>query len=463
MTTVVLDQVTINGSVYYSANQLKEHIPSYFYGCMKCPKKIVERRKIPYDQYVFASYNKKTGYTLYEDVVPTKAVLYIKKKWVDTYIIKDKNDVTINCVPDVVSETQSSEDYVEAPALLYIEDECKFRDEEGDVINIETRGERTPSGIYFLASDVATGFDIIYLQDIIKDKGSSYVCGEDYAYFLSKDTMNRVHRVMYLTYEGIVRVLILTRSSKTRHFTKWATNVLFTVQMGTIEKKEDLAASMIGVGVKSLRTVLSTSTGSVPCIYMFFLGKCGVLREAMNISNSVPDDHIIIKYGYTNDLSRRSFEHASTYGTIRGACVELLKFVYIDPKFLSEAEVTLKSQLLTQGVSVEYRDYKELVAVNYKNKKTLDELFEMIGSRYSGNISNLLSIIKKHEEQALLTEEKHEKELLVERHKVETLELKYESQVREQAMEIKYLKMMLSMKKDDNVDRLEDCLSNIKL
>ena len=97
---------------------------------------------------------------------------------------------------------------------------------------------------------------------------------------------------------------------------KWATKTLFTVQMGTKKQKEDLVSGVLGIPAKSLRQVLSTSSTNVPCIYRFALGTCKNLRNEMNISSNVPDDHIIIKYGYTDNLVRRTREHMKTYESI---------------------------------------------------------------------------------------------------------------------------------------------------
>ena len=58
----------------------------------------------------------------------------------------------------------------------------------------------------------------------------------------------------------------------------------------------------------------------------------------MNIPESVPDDYIIVKYGYTNNIKERCRQHKNTYEVIEGCEFELLNCAGIDIKFLSKSE-----------------------------------------------------------------------------------------------------------------------------
>lgn len=501
MSKAIIEQVTIEGSVYYSANQLKDYNPEYFYGCTKSPKKIVDRKNIPNDQYVYASPNK-AGYKIYPGVVPSKAVLYLSKYWAETYIITDKNDIP--SLPVAITKVKKTEiigtsvavdvsvvtdKTSKVPPLLHIEDECKFKDEDGNIIDIEVRGERTPSTIYFLASDVATGFDIPYLQDIIKAKDSSYIHEEDYVYFVSSNVNNRMQKVMYLTYEGILRVVLLTRSKKMRHFSHWIVNVVFTAQMGTTDKKEELAANILGVNVKSMRESLSTCSTSVPCVYLFSLGVCNAVRASMSLSDTIPGEYIIVKYGFTNDLHRRSGEHAAKYGKLAGVQLQLLHYTYIDPVFLSDAENDISRFFKDLEVPVVYETNKELVAVNpmhlnqvARQYKSLKMLYAGHTTEMSAEIERLKDMLERQQEKINSTlerqQDKHNVEMgkkdveltqcmvelqkkNVDLEKCRTELEKKNTDVQVQAMENKYLKMMLKMKVD--VDQLDVGLANIKL
>ena len=63
--------------------------------------------------------------------------------------------------------------------------------------------------------------------------------------------------------------------------------------------------------------------------------------------NNIPDNHIIVKYGYTSNLENRTSQHIKTYGTIKGVTLELLNYAYVDPKYLSQEEVDIKEYFET--------------------------------------------------------------------------------------------------------------------
>ena len=130
----------------------------------------------------------------------------------------------------------------------------------------------------------------------------------------------------------MLKILFSSRTGIADKFIDWATETLFTVKMGTIEQKEELISGIIGIPAKSLRQVLKTSTQSVHCVYRFALGTAKNLRGSMNLPMDILDDYIIVKYGYTDDLMRRTGEHIKTYEKIKGSKLELMNYVYVDPK-----------------------------------------------------------------------------------------------------------------------------------
>jgi len=87
-----------------------------------------------------------------EKVVVVKKI--IKKK----VVAKDK---------PVKKADVKAENKYEYPELLILDDEEKFNDNEGNVVEIETRGERTAKGIYFLCKDVSNVFDLQRLDNTL--------------------------------------------------------------------------------------------------------------------------------------------------------------------------------------------------------------------------------------------------------------------------------------------------------
>ena len=72
---------------------------------------------------------------------------------------------------------------------------------------------------------------------------------------------------LFLTYEGMLRVFFVSRNNKTSGFVKWATEKLFTLQMGTAIQKEKLASKVLGVSANVIKKVFKTSSTTIPCVY----------------------------------------------------------------------------------------------------------------------------------------------------------------------------------------------------
>ena len=53
--------------------------------------------------------------------------------------------------------------------IILLDDDEKFKDDNENTVEIETRGVRTPKGIYFLASDVSKVFEMPNLYDTLND------------------------------------------------------------------------------------------------------------------------------------------------------------------------------------------------------------------------------------------------------------------------------------------------------
>jgi len=420
---------TINDNKYYNVQDLKNYNKTYFYGFVKTPREIIERKKIPKSEFIYATYNEnKESWTIYKEneKLPNKAILYISKSWTESnvpkMIIQNGND-NAEVKNDEENECQ------EAPEILELEDEEKFKDDEGNIVEIETRGERSPDGIYFLVKDVACAFEIPNLIRSIVNKDSLFIENIHYKKFITHKLIQTVNKAnkketkmtkyLFITYKGMLKTLFGSKSGRADKFVDWATKTLFTAQMGEKEDKEELASKLIGIPAKSLRQVLSTSTSSVPCLYRFSLGKVKDLRKSMKIDKTIPDDSIVIKYGFTDDLVRRTNEHIKTYGKIKGCKFELMNYTYIDPKYLSEAEALLKDYLIKVGTQLKYENYKELVIINMKDEKLIIRQFKMIATTYAGCVKDLLSKIENLQHQLEIEKIKHQKELDEERHQKE--------------------------------------------
>src|SRR5690606_41976867 len=98
------------------------------------------------------------------------------------------------------------------------------------------------------------------LTTVINKKNNRYVEGIHYKYFIC-EKMYKVQnptdtkKELFLTYKGILRVLFCSHSKKADSFVDWATETLFTAQMGTRRARKNLAASILGVDAEVIREV----------------------------------------------------------------------------------------------------------------------------------------------------------------------------------------------------------------
>jgi len=119
-------------------------------------------------------------------------------------------------------------------------------------------------------------FDLNRLNETLIMTNTIYQEIIDYKYF-NLNTHNsvvnkQIKKELYLTYRGLLRVLFVSRSGKTDNFIKWATETLFTVHLGEQKEKEELSATLLGVDVKNIKSVFSTSAEKTPCVYLFMIG-----------------------------------------------------------------------------------------------------------------------------------------------------------------------------------------------
>jgi hypothetical protein len=113
--------ITINNNNYYYAKELYNYDKTFFYGCSKSIKTIIEKKNINEDMYIYASYNKKKGWS----VSNNSTKLLLKEEWV------------INNIPKMnTNDEEVKYDIEEAPPVLELEEHEMFHD-EGNILDLE--------------------------------------------------------------------------------------------------------------------------------------------------------------------------------------------------------------------------------------------------------------------------------------------------------------------------------------
>jgi predicted GIY-YIG superfamily endonuclease len=393
--------IKLNNTKYYLSVDVKKTYPELFKRCKKI-RDIIHIRKLKEKNYCYAYIkNKKENIWIESNDKYNKAKLLLTVTYIDEVINESDNETS-----ESASSEDEKEEIKEAPSLLKLTKEEQFKDENGECLKIEVRGIRDPNKCFFKVADVAKAFEIPQINKLLY--GKNYINGKDYAIFIEgieyqKNISNK--KFMYLTYSGLLHVLYSCHSGIVDHFRKWATEQLFTIQMGTKEHKQKLVSKILGVSPEIVLAFLSTSI-QIPCIYLFTLGTVGELRASMNISDDYDDDALIVKYGRTDDLHRRTTEHRADFCKIKGINLNLKQYHYIDPTHASKAEKELKDYFKQLKIKFTYELFEELVVIDYKSLNTIiKEKLNDIGSKYGGIIQNINLQLQ------LLTHN-HEKELL---------------------------------------------------
>jgi hypothetical protein len=355
-------------------------------------------------------------------------------------------DWVYNNVPKFAQNNNVKYDIEEAPDILELEDNEKFTDADGNVLDIETRGERDMDNIYFKVKDVGKFFEMKRLQDVVLDKNKNYKVNIHYKYFYLKKTTNsgkiKVKKELFFTYTGLVRCLYVSKNKHVDKFQKWASNVLFTAQMGTSDQKDELVSKILGVSARAVKEVFKTSSTTIPCIYLFSLNSVKKLRKKMKIDDKYTDDMLVCKYGFTKNLSRRTSEHIKDFCKIKKVNLKLKHHSYIDPKYISDAESDIRDFFQSLDIELKYKKYDELVIIKPSLFKIVKNQYLQLSNAYAGHIKELIVKVEDLKKELILKDK--DIELIKEKHKNELLAKDNEIITLKKDLEIEQLKLQLA-------------------
>jgi len=348
-----------------------------------------------------------------------------------------------------------------APPIILLDETEKFRDDKDKTVEIQTRGERKPDNIYFLVNDVSSAFELPRLSSVLLNKHrDGYHINKHYIYFMCssdiKDAKNTItEKKLFLTYKGILRVLFTSHSNKADSFVDWATETLFTAQMGSRRARKNLAANILGIDADIVRDVFNKGAYTLPCIYLFTLGTAEDLRQSMNIDPKIDDTSIVAKFGYTKDLSRRTREHADKLGVIPNAELRLKLYSFIDPQFTSAAESGVKRFMNAFQFGLAYKSTVELVTIPAKIMNIVAEYYNYLGRKYMGRLAEYVIRLKDVQHDALTTVREKDNELCLFKKDIDLLKkdmeimaLRHQNEMKEKSNEILRLQLQLERAKN---------------
>jgi hypothetical protein len=454
----------INTKEYYLSEDLNNYDTSYFTGTHRNLRGIIKKKNIPEIAIIYA-------YTKNTKLIPStetyvRAKLYLESEWVQNNIpkmiqlknkqlessqykvtktepINKKIVILENKVSNddlliptkIVESTNNINDLYDippAPEILYLLEDEMFKDSDGNIINIEVRGEREHNKCFFKVKDIMAGFDMPNLNSSLLRKDRCYLYQTHYTYFtneiMDNDQKNISKKELYLTYNGILKVLFTSRSGIADKFQNWASETLFTIQMGTIEQKQSLSANLIGVSPQMIKNVFNTASNKTPTVYLFYLGLANKLLK----NNIYSDDDYLCKFGCSDDISRRTSEHMRNYKKQYGTDISLLCYSIIDPQYIFDAETNIRGYFRSNKITQD--DKTELIIINKNNLGQIKQHYTMMQNSYIGRYEEMNKkitelekeiIIKNHQ---LLIKDKEielkDKDIQLEKQKTELLEMK---------------------------------------
>jgi prophage antirepressor-like protein len=460
--------IDMTNKLFFNMKDLFEHKPEFFYGCTVKKRLITKKKSIPDTEYVYANFLAKTKEWNMSDENCKKAQLLITKSWVDKYYFRSEDVISpvahsVSSVPSVIivpsppptpiilveikqekeedikqdislqdSERKEDKEVIEnAPTILELEDEEKFHDADGNIIEIETRGEKDRNKILFNVKDVSIAFDMPNLEDTLRDIRNNYKKNIHYKkyYIRIPQVENKkitIKKRLYLTYKGLLRVLFASNNKQADKFQDWAEERLFTIQMGTKEAKEVLGTEVLNIKIENYRAVFGKYSQGFPCIYLLSLGKVGSLRETFGISAEINNDLTVYKYGFTCDIKRRLGEHNKDYGKMANVNVELELFNYVDLKYTAEAEADIRDIFEAYDNVLDVSGRNELVALNTKQFDRIKKEYVRTGREFAGATKELQEEVARLKTEIIEMRLKHQLE--VQEEKMRTMEERKEKE-----------------------------------
>lgn len=428
-----METIKICKKLYVNAEYIITNAPVYSKG-VRSTRGLIKNKNIDTQHYIFArlqdnEWTESTNKSAKFDKV------FIRKKFaIEIPELNNKSN----------DEIVDNNGIQKAPEIIILEDNEKFTDNEGNIVEIETRGTRQFDKIYFKVKDVAKGFEMEHLYTTLIKKNTKYEINKHYNYFtcnildnIQKKSNKNTTTVkeLFLTYLGMLRLLFVSESTKTEHFIKWATEKLFTIQMGTQEQKIKLRNSL-GVSPDAVREVCKKSTSSISCIYLFTLGTVSTLRKTFNISEEYDNNDIVVKYGRTENLELRTSQHNNDYGKMENVELRLKLYSFIDSTYASDAESDLANFFNYSKLKYDFISRNELAIIPKEKLAMVEKEYEKIRKIYAGNYKELITEIERLKSENEIIKLKHVNEIQILEHKNELQKEKYENEILKRDFEL---------------------------
>lgn len=218
-----LQIIKLNNKEYYLSNEIFVYDPSFFPGCQTNTRLMITKKKLSNEDYTFG-YIKNKEWILSKDTY-ARSKLLLSSEWVDNNVPKiiiNKRKILNEIKNSNVNEENNDDNGIDelydvppAPPILNLEDNEMFKDDKGNVLNIEVRGERDHKKCYFKVKDVSEAFGMPNLNSSLLHHTSNHKINIDYYYFNCNNN-NKYKKELFLTYQGLLKVLFNFKDNRTK-------------------------------------------------------------------------------------------------------------------------------------------------------------------------------------------------------------------------------------------------------
>jgi hypothetical protein len=254
-----------------------------------------------------------------------------------------------------------------------------FRNAEGEVCEVDVRGDRTRKGTYFKVKDIGKVFGVNRLDNDISSKRSAYNRCEHYIRLTDDNIISNTNDGnYYFTSKGLYMWLFKAEGVKAEHYINWMMDTLFTVQFGTQEEKEEL----VGVSRQELASGLKLCVNKISGLYLIKLGTVKQLRDVMDLGDEQDDKDLVCKFGYSKDIQKRFYQHDNNLAKeLDNGSLELLFYSAIQEPHLAHAEAKLHD--FFELVKTDFNGHRELVILSKADLKMTKAKYLTIADGYT--------------------------------------------------------------------------------
>lgn len=231
-----------------------------------------------------------------------------------------------------------------APPVVELEEAQKFRDEQGNLVEMEVRG-RFPD-LYFKLADVQSYFGIEDLYEILISDENNFQRKLHYEEFFITVMINNKFRKnireMFLTHLGLLVVIFVVHTPQTQWLQKWISSMVLRYRMGREEDRLELASDVLGVPAESIHNVLDHPIKTTtPSSFLISLGNLkSVGPDHFPELEEMDENKKVIVFGCADDIQAIV---AECYWKYSGADVRVLYSAFVDPVFQMDAKKKLAS------------------------------------------------------------------------------------------------------------------------